>query len=216
MDYPWGQDDSSFTVKLVKGFKCNNAEYNGVEIVANGEPRDINKDLYKLEAAGPKPTNEFLLTMPLQTGALWRDKKQLRDDQKVLGSDAFQVANGKAVTQHRKLSDMEKERHFTLRFPADYQLTDEPFRKADQKPGQDIVPDVSVVYAKTGHEEEDESDDTKTTPIFNITTNNAWRLINTATQEDITADKKKNKGHGSIAAKLKKSKSARENESDSD
>ena len=66
------------------------------------------------------------------------------------------------------------------------------------------------------YEEEDESDATKTNPIFNISTNNAWRLINTATQEDITSDKKKNKGHGSIAAKLKKSKSAATTASDSD
>lgn len=188
-------------MKRFWGFESGGKAYDGVDITIVGDPRDITKDRFSLEAHKKKPGNAFVLTKPKMPGCLWMepDKKQFDKKENV---KAFVQGDTVAVNAYKKLSAAEMGRKLLLQFPADLELSDKPFLEGtDVHDDLEIPMKVLTTRSKTGLTERlkdhsatvaDGAEVPKTdVPIKNLFGRVSWRLCNMKSERGIAITKKK-------------------------
>ena len=220
LEDPWDQGDSCYCVKKFKAYRYQGSDFNGVQIQVHGDSRDCKNDGFKLEAMAAKPTNKFKLTVPLWPAPFYKDHKKLEEQ---LEHQSIKDGNLGANTKYKKVHASQRCRHMILVFPEEMMLTDKAFI-AKEKPTDEleIKEFHTACFARTGQNEVDEDakekedERGKAIPIINMVNTVCWRLINTASQDDIEGSEKVKKGASGIAAALAKGKTDVLEDSDED
>jgi len=221
LEKPWDQGDSCFVVKKFRGYCYHGSDYDGVQIQVHGDSRDINNDCFKLEAMAAKPTNKFKLTVPLLASSFWRDQKRLKEQ---LEPQCIYDGNMATNTKFKKIIVGQRVKTMVLVFPEDMMLTDKCFTEEKEKPNDEleIKEFHTACFAKTGQSEVDDNGVARTdeggdtVPIINMVNTICWRLINTASIDEIEGSTKAKKGAAGIAAALAKGKTQMLDDSDED
>ena len=190
---PWEHPEGLVICKF-RAHEVANVQYDGVEITVIGDMRDINNDLYKLEAIGGKPTNRLLYTKPALDASIYEDATFYDLQENVV---SIKKGRSSAITKYAKLNDEEKKKKYVIHFPEDMMLTDAQFM------GQGVAPDdtdveANVILAHTDSGLVADGNQIKT--FFSQIT---WKLCNVTSKEEITGLKSKGaKGLAKAQARL--------------
>ena len=159
--------------------------------------------------------------MSLLASSFWRDQKRLKEQ---LEPQCIYDGNMATNTKFKKIIAGQRVKTMVLVFPEEMMLTDQCFIE-DKEQGNDeleIKEFHTACFAKTGQSEVDENGGAKTDergdtiPIINMVNTICWRLINTASVDEIEGSTKAKKGAAGIAAALAKGKTQMLEDSDED
>ena len=178
--------------------------YDGIDIRVTGDPRDVGKDRFVLEAKGRKPTNSFVLSKPAISATHWMDREDYEDEDT---PEEVKVGYKITMKSYRDAPEEQKKRKYDLivpdrddgRAPA---LTDTPFVPNNKKTDTLVIHAAhQVALYDTGNTVPDDYEEDQEIVLENIATTLSWRLIDLNSERPIDDDEGE-RGQSEIQKKL--------------